>query len=91
MTWGSLFRHEVLSKDAALKAVVPEFLRISMDNVVKVRRWRHVYAALPRSPPNNLCLYLQVGYPSKNDSPCCEYSRLDCDSDEDFNTFFNCE
>ncbi|KAM3930737.1 exportin-5 [Leptodactylus fuscus] len=65
MTWGSLFRHDVLSKDAALKAMVPEFLRISMSNVVK------------------------VGYPSKNDSPSCEYSRLDCDSDEDFNNFFN--
>ncbi|XP_073527717.1 exportin-5 [Phyllobates terribilis] len=64
MTWGSLFRNEVLSKDAALMAVVPEFLRISMDNVVK------------------------VGFPSKNDSPSCEYARLDCDSDEDFNSFF---
>ncbi|XP_075719893.1 LOW QUALITY PROTEIN: exportin-5 [Rhinoderma darwinii] len=65
MTWGSLFRHEVLSKDAALKAMVPEFLKISMNNVVK------------------------VGFPSRNDSPSCEYSRLDCDSDEDFNNFFN--
>ncbi|XP_040286763.1 exportin-5 [Bufo bufo] len=65
MTWGALFRHEVLSKDAALKAMVPEFLRICTSNLVK------------------------VGYPSKNDSPSCEYSRLDCDSDEDFNTFFN--
>ncbi|XP_056410583.1 exportin-5 [Hyla sarda] len=65
MTWGSIFRHEVLSKDAAVKAMVPEFLRISMSNVVK------------------------VGFPSRNDSPSCEYSRLDCDNDEDFNTFFN--
>ncbi|XP_073421022.1 exportin-5 isoform X2 [Dendrobates tinctorius] len=64
MTWGSLFRNEVLSKDVVLMAVVPEFLRISMDNIVK------------------------VGFPSKNDSPSCEYSRLDCDSDDDFNNFF---
>ncbi|KAM4041690.1 exportin-5 [Anomaloglossus baeobatrachus] len=65
VTWSSLFKNEVLSKDAALKAMVPEFLRICMDNVVK------------------------VGFPSKNDNPSCEYSRLDCDSDEDFNNFFN--
>ncbi|XP_069810527.1 exportin-5 isoform X2 [Dendropsophus ebraccatus] len=64
ITWGSIFRHERLSKDAAVKAIVPEFLRISMENVVK------------------------VGFPSKNDSPSCEYSRLDCDSDEDFNNSF---
>ncbi|XP_043916295.1 exportin-5 isoform X2 [Protopterus annectens] len=31
----------------------------------------------------------QVGFPSKSDSPCCEYSRMDFDSDEDFNAFFN--
>ncbi|CAN2387514.1 Exportin 1-like protein [Pristimantis euphronides] len=65
VTWGSLFRHEVLSKDPVLKAVIPEFLKISMRNVVK------------------------VGFPSKTDSPSCEYSRLDYDGDEDFNTFFN--
>ncbi|XP_075060596.1 exportin-5 [Mixophyes fleayi] len=65
MTWGSLFRHEVLSKDPALKAIVPEFMRVSMTNV-----WK-------------------MGFPSRNDSPSCEYSRLDFDSDEDFNNFFS--
>ncbi|XP_033875025.3 exportin-5-like [Acipenser ruthenus] len=32
---------------------------------------------------------VKVGFPSKTDSPCCEYSRVDFDSDEDFNAFFN--
>ncbi|XP_064142638.1 exportin-5 isoform X2 [Loxodonta africana] len=31
----------------------------------------------------------QMGFPSKTDSPSCEYSRFDFDSDEDFNAFFN--
>lgn len=30
-----------------------------------------------------------MGFPSKTDSPSCEYSRFDFDSDEDFNAFFN--
>ncbi|KAM5163438.1 exportin-5 [Mantella aurantiaca] len=65
MTWGSLFRHDLLSKDPALLAIVPEFLRVSMSNIVR------------------------MGFPSKNNSPSCEYSRLDFDSDEDFVSFFN--
>ncbi|XP_063774861.1 exportin-5 [Pseudophryne corroboree] len=64
-TWGSLFKNEVLSKDPALKAIVPGFMRVSMNNIAK------------------------VGFPSRNDSSSCEYSRLDFDSDEDFNNFFN--
>ncbi|XP_076867648.1 exportin-5 [Brachyhypopomus gauderio] len=32
---------------------------------------------------------VKTGFPSKNDSPACEYARIDFDSDEDFNTFFN--
>lgn len=32
-----------------------------------------------------------MGFPSKTDSPSCEYSRFDFDSDEDFNAFFNCK
>ncbi|XP_069464878.1 exportin-5-like [Ambystoma mexicanum] len=31
---------------------------------------------------------LKVGFPSKNDSPSCEYSRFDFDNDEDFLEFF---
>ncbi|NP_082474.1 exportin-5 [Mus musculus] len=65
MTWGALFRHEVLSRDPALLAVIPKYLRASMTNLVK------------------------MGFPSKTDSPSCEYSRFDFDSDEDFNAFFN--
>ncbi|XP_063094880.1 exportin-5 isoform X2 [Cavia porcellus] len=65
MTWGALFRHEVLSRDPVLLAILPKYLRASMTNLVK------------------------MGFPSKTDSPSCEYSRYDFDSDEDFNTFFN--
>lgn len=32
---------------------------------------------------------VKMGFPSKTDSPSCEYSRFDFDSDEDFNAFFN--
>ncbi|KAF5895633.1 exportin-5 isoform X2, partial [Clarias magur] len=32
---------------------------------------------------------VKSGFPSKNDSPACEYSRVDFDSDEDFNAFFH--
>lgn len=63
-TWGCLFRHEVLSRDPVLLAMIPKYLRAAMTNLVK------------------------VGYPSRNDSPSCEYSRIDFDSDEDFNSFF---
>ncbi|ESO90188.1 hypothetical protein LOTGIDRAFT_192362 [Lottia gigantea] len=31
---------------------------------------------------------LKVGYPSQNDYPSCAYSKLDFDSDEEFNMFF---
>ncbi|PKU49106.1 hypothetical protein llap_548 [Limosa lapponica baueri] len=65
ITWGALFRHEVLSRDPLLLAMIPKYLRASMTNLVK------------------------VGFPSKTDSPSCEYSRFDFDSDEDFNAFFN--
>uniref|UniRef100_A0A674I733 Exportin-5 n=1 Tax=Terrapene triunguis TaxID=2587831 RepID=A0A674I733_9SAUR len=65
ITWGALFRHEILSRDPLLLAMIPKYLRASMTNLVK------------------------VGFPSKTDSPSCEYSRFDFDSDEDFNAFFN--
>ncbi|ELU03767.1 hypothetical protein CAPTEDRAFT_151775 [Capitella teleta] len=32
---------------------------------------------------------LKVGFPSQSNSPACDYSRLDFDSDEDFNAFFS--
>ncbi|XP_038617155.1 exportin-5 isoform X2 [Tachyglossus aculeatus] len=65
ITWGALFRHEILSRDPLLLGMVPKYLRASMTNLVK------------------------IGFPSKSDSPSCEYSRFDFDSDEDFNAFFN--
>ncbi|KAM9234440.1 exportin-5 isoform 2-T2 [Dugong dugon] len=65
MTWGALFRHEILSRDPLLLAIIPKYLRASMTNLLK------------------------MGFPSKTDSPSCEYSRFDFDSDEDFNAFFN--
>ncbi|KAF3831570.1 hypothetical protein GH733_000382 [Mirounga leonina] len=40
-------------------------------------------------PLPQLSFSLQMGFPSKTDSPSCEYSRFDFDSDEDFNAFFN--
>ena len=33
----------------------------------------------------------KTGYPSRNDGPSCEYSRMDFDSDEEFGSFFNCK
>ncbi|RXM30463.1 Exportin-5 [Acipenser ruthenus] len=65
VTWGSLFRHELLSKDPMTMAITSKYVRASMTNLVK------------------------VGFPSKTDSPSCEYSRADFDGDEDFNAFFN--
>ncbi|XP_076017062.1 exportin-5 isoform X2 [Genypterus blacodes] len=63
--WGSLFRHEILSKDPVVLEMAIKYLRATMTNLVK------------------------TGFPSQNDSPSCEYSRVDFDSDEDFNSFFN--
>ncbi|XP_077350762.1 exportin-5 isoform X1 [Festucalex cinctus] len=33
--------------------------------------------------------FVKTGFPSRNDHPSCQYSRVDFDSDEDFNVFFN--
>uniref|UniRef100_A0A4W5K1K4 Exportin 5 n=1 Tax=Hucho hucho TaxID=62062 RepID=A0A4W5K1K4_9TELE len=65
ITWGTLFRHEILSKDPVIIQTMIKYFRTTMTNLVK------------------------TGFPSKNDSPSCEYSRHDFDSDEDFNSFFN--
>ncbi|MBN3324059.1 XPO5 protein, partial [Atractosteus spatula] len=65
VTWGSFFRHEVLSKDPVIIEMTSKYMRATMTNFVK------------------------TGFPSKSDSPSCEYSRMDFDSDEDFNSFFN--
>ncbi|XP_061796569.1 exportin-5 [Nerophis lumbriciformis] len=34
-------------------------------------------------------ILVKTGFPSKNDNPSCQYSRVDFDSDEDFNPSFN--
>ncbi|KAM7385564.1 hypothetical protein PAMP_001643 [Pampus punctatissimus] len=64
-TWGALFKHETLSKEAVVVQMAVKFLKASMINLVK------------------------TGFPSRNDNPSCEYSRVDFDSDEDFYSFFN--
>ncbi|KAJ8250821.1 hypothetical protein COCON_G00227430 [Conger conger] len=65
ITWGTLFRHEVLSKDPVIVKMTVRYLNATVHNLVK------------------------TGFPSKNDSPSCEYSRVDFDNNEDFNSFFN--
>uniref|UniRef100_A0A3P8V400 Exportin 5 n=1 Tax=Cynoglossus semilaevis TaxID=244447 RepID=A0A3P8V400_CYNSE len=64
-TWGALFRHESLSKDAVVVEMAVKYLKACMVNLVK------------------------TGFPSRDDNPSCEYSRVDFDCDEDFNFFFN--
>ncbi|KAJ3610775.1 hypothetical protein NHX12_022866 [Muraenolepis orangiensis] len=63
--WGTLFRHEILSKVPAVKEMALKYLKVTKTNMVK------------------------TGYPSRNDSPSCEYSRVDFDSDEEFSSFFS--
>uniref|UniRef100_A0A8C7ZY62 Exportin 5 n=1 Tax=Oryzias sinensis TaxID=183150 RepID=A0A8C7ZY62_9TELE len=63
-TWGALFKHEVLSKDAVIVQMAVKYLKVSMTNFVK------------------------TGFPSQNDNPSSEYSRMDFHSDEDFHFFF---
>uniref|UniRef100_A0A673H8S2 Exportin-5 n=1 Tax=Sinocyclocheilus rhinocerous TaxID=307959 RepID=A0A673H8S2_9TELE len=65
MTWGNLFRHEILSKDPVVGQMAIKYLRAARISLVK------------------------TGFPSKNDCPGCEFSRVDFDSDEDFNCSFN--
>ncbi|XP_072565537.1 exportin-5 isoform X1 [Paramormyrops kingsleyae] len=65
LTWGMLFRHELLSKHPVIVEVTSKYMRATMTNFVK------------------------TGFPSRNDSLSCQYSRVDFDSDEDFNAFFN--
>ncbi|XP_062864939.1 exportin-5 [Trichomycterus rosablanca] len=65
VTWGNLFRHEVLMKNPVVIETAITFLKVSMNNL------------------------LRTGLPSRNDNPSCEFSRIDFDSDEDFNAFFS--
>ncbi|KAL7841850.1 hypothetical protein SRHO_G00255410 [Serrasalmus rhombeus] len=54
---------------------------LSKDPVVAQMAVKYLKAAM-----TNL---VKTGFPSHNDSPACEYSRVDFDCDEDFNAFFN--
>uniref|UniRef100_A0A9J7YY00 Importin N-terminal domain-containing protein n=1 Tax=Cyprinus carpio carpio TaxID=630221 RepID=A0A9J7YY00_CYPCA len=65
ITWGNLFRHEILSKNPVVGQMAIKYLRAARINLLK------------------------TGFPSKNDCPGCEFSRVDFDSDEDFNCSFN--
>lgn len=50
-----------------------------------------IYSEYGLSFSNGCCLSYQTGFPSREDHPSCVYSRVDFDSDEDFNAFFNCK
>lgn len=77
--------------------MVVKYLNATMTNLVKVSRVRGKKAFIDLPFPKGCCAVvificpLQSGFPSKNDSPACEYTRVDFDSDEDFNAFFHCK
>ncbi|XP_071764269.1 exportin-5 [Centroberyx gerrardi] len=54
---------------------------LSKDSVVREMAIKYL-----RTTMTNL---VKAGFPSRNDNPSCEYSRVDFDSDEDFNSFFH--
>ncbi|XP_071378598.1 exportin-5 [Centroberyx affinis] len=54
---------------------------LSKDSVVQEMAIKYL-----RTTMTNL---VKAGFPSRNDNPSCEYSRVDFDSDEDFNSFFH--
>lgn len=53
--------------------------------VLKLKGWRYFFTAFYEV----LFVVFQTGFPSRQDSPSCVYSRMDFDSDEDFNSFFS--
>ncbi|XP_034008440.1 exportin-5 [Trematomus bernacchii] len=58
-TWGSLFRHEALCKDAVVVQMAAKFLRTSMTNLVK--------AGFPSRDDNPSCQYSCVDFDSDED------------------------
>ncbi|KAK5854052.1 hypothetical protein PBY51_015155 [Eleginops maclovinus] len=58
-TWGALFRHETLSKDAVVVEMATKFLRTSMTNLVK--------AGFPSRNDNPSCQYSCVDFDSDED------------------------
>ncbi|KFR10526.1 Exportin-5, partial [Opisthocomus hoazin] len=59
ITWGALFRHEVLSRDPLLLAMIPKYLRASMTNLVKV--------GFPSKTDNPSCEYSRFDFDSDED------------------------
>uniref|UniRef100_A0A8D0BQW5 Exportin-5 n=1 Tax=Salvator merianae TaxID=96440 RepID=A0A8D0BQW5_SALMN len=59
ITWGALFRHEVLSRDPVLLAMIPKYLRASMTNLVKV--------GFPSKTDSPSCVYSHFDFDSDED------------------------
>lgn len=53
-TWGSLFRHETLSKEAVVVEMAIKYLRASMTNLVKVSQWFQCYHSSSTWQPNRM-------------------------------------
>lgn len=94
MTWGNLFRHETLSKEEVVVQMAVKYFRACMTNFVKVSHFTDILREnMTNRDVTRAFIYfsLQTGFPSKNDSPSCAYSRVDFDSDGDFYAFFGCK
>ncbi|XP_029448694.1 exportin-5 isoform X1 [Rhinatrema bivittatum] len=59
VTWGALFRHEVLSQDPLLRSMIPKYLRACMTNLVKV--------GFPSKTDNPSCVYSRFDFDSDED------------------------
>ncbi|TSP25427.1 Exportin-5 [Bagarius yarrelli] len=88
-TWGTIFRHEVLSKEPVVLQMAVKYLNMTMTNLVKVSGGKEKQSFGKVLHCSDFSFASQTGFPSKNDNPACEYSRVDFDSDEDFNAFFH--
>ncbi|XP_063161472.1 exportin-5 [Candoia aspera] len=62
ITWGALFRHEVLSRDPLLLAIIPNYLRASMTNLVKL--------GFPSKTDCPSCEYSRFDFDSDEDFNC---------------------
>ncbi|KAM6461802.1 exportin-5 isoform 3-T3 [Liasis olivaceus] len=62
ITWGALFRHEVLSRDPLLLAIIPNYLQASMTNLVKL--------GFPSKTDCPSCEYSRFDFDSDEDFNC---------------------
>uniref|UniRef100_A0A670Y659 Exportin-5 n=1 Tax=Pseudonaja textilis TaxID=8673 RepID=A0A670Y659_PSETE len=62
ITWGALFRHEVLSRDPVLLAIIPNYLRACMTNLVKM--------GFPSKTDCPSCEYSRFDFDSDEDFNC---------------------